>query len=110
MSSVATTSIYETLLQVCANNKLYFENYKDDKSRKLYAGFVALEEQIENLLPLLDEFRIAAPAYDFKYVPANGYRSYLIAVDKFSNVCLKISQNIRLSRTSLFFQKAHYVK
>lgn len=110
MTSSTAVSIYEVLLNVCVNNKIYFENYKDEKSRRLSAGFIALEEQIENLLPLLNEFRDAAPSYDFRCVPANGYRSYIIAADRFSNICLKISQTVRMNRTSLFFQKAHYIK
>lgn len=101
--------IYNILLDVCADNKKYFEN-RDGKSRKLSAAFVLLEEQIESILPLLREFRTAAPLYDFKKVSANGYRSFIIAIDKFARISLKISQNVYVNRTSLFFHKSHYIK
>lgn len=110
MTGIVAGSVYVTLLKVCTNNEEYFEELKDEKSRRMSAAFVALKAEIESLLPLLNEFRNAAPSYDFKNVPANGYRSYIIAADKFSNVCLRISQNVWSNRNSLFFKKAFHIK
>ena len=110
MSQEESRILYETLQTECAANKLYFESLKDEKAQKLYVGFIGLEEQILNLLPLLEELRKAAPSYDFKNVAANGYRSFVKAADKFSSLSLKICKNIHSNRTSLFFQKAHYAK
>lgn len=110
MSQKEPSVLYEALQRECVDNRLYFEDDKDEKSQKLYRGFIRLEEQVLNLLPLLDEVRKVAPNYDFKNVPANGYRSFLKAADKFSSLSLKICENIRGSRSSLFFQKARFMK
>lgn len=112
MESNAASSdiLYKTLLQTCIENKEYFDRCKDEKSRKLCAAFVSLEEQIENLLPLLDEFRNTASLYDFRNVPANGYRSFILITDKMASICVTIARNVKMNRKSLFFQKTHYIK
>jgi len=110
MSRDEHISLYGTLQSECCDNKLYFVNQKDDKSQRLYVGFIGLEEQILNLLPLLNELRQAAPDYDFKNVQANGYRSFTKVADRLASLSLKICKNIHVNRTSLFFQKAHYGK
>lgn len=108
--TVSSERLYESLLNLCIDNKQYFYPLNDSKSQKLYNAFEALEEQIENFLPLLNDFRNTAPTYDFKSVPANGYRSFITAVDKLSNTCLKTCQSVCDHRGSLFFQRLHYIK
>lgn len=106
----SSITLYNSLLDLCLDNKQFFHNLNDTKSQKLYSAFVTLEEQIENLLPLLNDFRIVASTYDFKSVQANGYRSFIAAVDKLSGISKKICQNVCDNRNSLFFQRLHYVK
>lgn len=108
--TAASEILYKTLLQSCIENKEYFDRCKDEKSRKLCTAFVSLEEQIVNILPLLNEFRNSAPLYDFRNVPANGYRSFIQVVDKMASICVTISKNVNVNRKSLFFQKTHYIK
>lgn len=110
VEAASSDILYKTLLQTCTENKEHFERCKDEKSRKLCSAFVSLEEQVVNILPLLDEFRSAAPLYDFRTVPANGYRSFVQTVDKMAGICVTIARNVNVNRKSLFFQKTHYIK
>lgn len=108
--TISSKELYESLLNLCLDNKQFFHNLNDTKSQKLYNAFVSLEEQIENILPLLHDFRAIAPAYDFKSVRENGYRSFVTIVDKLSCITIKICQHVCDYRNSLFFQRLHYVK
>ncbi|XP_065213138.1 hormone-sensitive lipase isoform X2 [Planococcus citri] len=110
VTEIPSERLYESLLKSCVDNKQYFYPLHDSKSQKLYNAFEALEEQIENFLPILNDFRSTAPDYDFKSTPSNGYRSFITAVDKLSSACSKTCKSISDHRSSLFFQKLHYAK
>ena len=110
MSDNEHVALYEMLRAESCDNAQYFDSQADETSRKLHAGFIGLEEQILYLLPLLNELREVAPKYDFRNVPANGYRSFIKAADNFSRLSLKICKSVHANRTSLFFQKSHYAK
>ncbi|CAG0903634.1 unnamed protein product [Cyprideis torosa] len=87
----------------------YFKNDSSHTGQKLYDGFLLILKELEEIDRKLPGLRQVSQEFDFdEETPGNGYRSFLLIVDKAMAHCLDLSQKIELKRTGRLFKKGFY--
>ena len=99
------------LRELCQANVSYFASEQDDYSIRIKSALVACLDYLGQLFPIYRDIAKIAPLFDFdRETPGNGYRSFLIIVDKCilhtGNVCRRIHRQ----RDSMLFSKNFYMK
>ncbi|KAK0158168.1 hypothetical protein PV328_009204 [Microctonus aethiopoides] len=105
------SSQWGTLGELARANRQYFSTHLDEYGLRITAAHIAILDTIDELRPLYDEISHIAPQFDFdENTPGNGYRSFLILVDKCILHSVDICQHIYLYRDSMLFRKSHYMR
>lgn len=102
---------HEALKDLCTNNALYFKDDNTENGQRLYTAFLAINDNIENIWPIILRIRSVASDYDFdENTPANGYRSFLKIFYSAVNYGIQLNKNVCLKRDSVLFRKAFFTK
>lgn len=99
------------LRELSRANCEYFSTHNDDNGVRLSAALGVVPEYLNELRALYKEIAKFAPSYDFdENTAGNGYRSFLVLVDKCVLYCGTVCRQIYLQRDSLLFRKAHHMR
>jgi hormone-sensitive lipase len=104
-------AMYKVLKDLCINNAQFFQQDETENGQRLHAGFLALIDQVDMIIPKVDEVRNIAPQFDFdEDTPGNGYRSFVSAVDMCVQHGVKLNRLVCDSRDSFLFRKSFYMR
>jgi hormone-sensitive lipase len=93
------------------NNAQFFQQDETENGQRLHAGFLAIIDQVDVIIPMVDEVRNIAPQFDLdEDTPGNGYRSFVLAVDMCVQHGVKLSRLVCDSRDSFLFRKSFYMR
>ncbi|XP_021913537.1 hormone-sensitive lipase isoform X3 [Zootermopsis nevadensis] len=110
-SSSPFYAMYRVLKDLCTNNAQFFQQDESESGQRLNAGFLALIDQVDMIIPMVDDVRKIAPLYDFdEGTPGNGYRSFVSVIDKCVQHGVKLSRLVCDSRDSFLFRKTFYMR
>ncbi|KYM79854.1 Hormone-sensitive lipase [Atta colombica] len=102
---------WNTLRDLCCANEKYFDSHQDKNGIKIRAALVAIKDYLTDLQPLYREIARFASHFDFdEDNPGNGYRSFLLLVDKCIMYSELICRQIHDQKDSVFFRKSYYMK
>lgn len=111
VSSSPVYAMYQVLKDLCMNNAQFFQQDETENGQRLHAGFLAIIDQVDMIIPMVDEVRNIAPQFDFdEDTPGNGYRSFVSAVDMCVQHGVKLSRLVCDSRDSFLFRKSFYMR
>lgn len=104
-------SKYDELLEICQNNRQYFESDASDMGQRFFDQFEQMIIRITAARLNVSEFYEFVHEYDFDDVtPGNGYRSLVkamhAAIDHCTNICTYIAKN----RGYYLFRRSVYIK
>lgn len=102
---------WAALREICQANVSHFAGEQDDGSIRIKSALIACLDYLGQLYPSYKEIGKIAPQFDFdSKTPGNGYRSFLVLVDK----CILYTENVchRMYRQKdyLFFSKSFHTK
>lgn len=112
-TSVTTHSfaLYDALIDICQNNIKYFECDDTESGQRFLCAFRGIIDHINVARQFVTKFITFVHEYDFdEHTPANGYRSFINAMQSCINHCLKICKYITQNRSYLLFRKNMYMK
>lgn len=99
------------LRELCRANTEYFSSHQDENGLRITGALHVISDYMTELRPLYKEIGTIAPLYDFdEATPGNGYRSFLILVDKCILRCGSVCRQIYVQRDSLLFRKGNSMK
>ncbi|XP_012274425.1 hormone-sensitive lipase [Orussus abietinus] len=102
---------WDALRNVCRANIEYFSSHQDENGLRITAGLLAILDNVDALGPLYKEIAKIAPLFDFnENTPGNGYRSFLILVEKGILHCGSICRDLYCQKDSMLFKKNNYSK
>lgn len=103
--------LYDALSDICKNNVKYYECDETETGQRFLGAFRGVIDHIavaKRRVAIIIQF---AHEYDFdENTPANGYRSFVKAVQACINHSLKVSKYIAQNRSYLLFRKNMYMK
>ncbi|KAK7865290.1 hypothetical protein R5R35_012585 [Gryllus longicercus] len=104
-------SMYQMLKDLCQNNAEHFRGDDTENGQRLHAGFLAIIDHVNTVTPLVEEIRSIAPYFDFdETTPGNGYRSFVVVVDKCIQHGIKLCRQVIDGRDSFLFRKGTYMR
>lgn len=113
-STPATTqsfAMYDALVDICQNNIKYFECDDSEMGQRFLCAFRGIVDHTAIARRYVTEVSAVMHEYDFdEKTPANGYRSYVKAMQACINHCVKICKYIAQNRSYLLFRKTMYMK
>lgn len=111
--SITTHSfaMYDALVDICQNNIKYFECDDTETGQRFLCAFRGIIDHITIARQFVSKFITFVHEYDFdENTPANGYRSFVKAVQSCINHCAKVCKYIAQNRSYLLFRKNMYMK
>ena len=121
-STTATTStaaappsysfaMYDALVDICQNNVKYFECDDTETGQRFLCAFRGIIDHISIARQFVAKIITFVHEYDFdEHTPANGYRSFVKAIQACINHSVKVSKYIAQNRSYLLFRKNMYMK
>lgn len=102
---------WATLHCLCTTNMEHFDSYQDEGGMRIKGALLVVLDTLENLKSLYVEISKIAPLFDFdENTPGNGYRSFLILVDKCIMHTMLVCQEIHNQKDSMLFRKTYYMR
>ncbi|XP_076276083.1 hormone-sensitive lipase isoform X1 [Lasioglossum baleicum] len=99
------------LRELCQANAEYFMSHQDENGIRIRAAHLAMLDHLEQVQPLYKEISRFAPMFDLDVdVPGNGYRSFLVLIDKCIIHSRAICHQIYCQKDSIFFRKSYYMR
>lgn len=99
------------LRELCHANSEYFVSHQDENSIRIRAALMAILDHLVQLQPLYKEISRIAPMFDLDAeTPGNGYRSFLVLIDKCIIHSRSVCHQIYCQKDSLFFRKSYYMR
>ncbi|XP_054014133.1 hormone-sensitive lipase [Hylaeus anthracinus] len=99
------------LRELCNANAEYFMSHQDENAVRIRAALLAMLDHLKRLLPLYKEINRIASMFDFNAeTPGNGYRSFLVLVDKCIIHSRAICHQIYCQKDSIFFRKSSHAR
>lgn len=99
------------LRDMCRANVEYFTSHQDENSVRIKAALLAILEHLDQLQPLYREIAKVAPHFDFdEETPGNGYRSFLLLIDRCIMHSGQICRKMYYQKDSMLFRKSYYMK
>lgn len=103
--------LYDALTDICRNNIKYFECDETETGQRFLGAFQGLIDHVNAAKPNVTKIVQFAHEYDYdEHTPANGYRSFVKAIQACINHSLKVSKYIAQNRSYLLFRKTMYMK
>lgn len=104
-------AVYDELVEICQENRQYFESDDSEMGQRFYDQFNCLLEHIAAARQHVNGFNEFAHEYDFDdRTPGNGYRSLVKAMHAAIEYCIRICSYIAKNRRYLLFRKSVYIK
>lgn len=104
-------AMYDALVDICQNNIKYFECDDTEMGQRFLCAFRGIVDHTAIARGYVTEISTIMHEYDFdESTPANGYRSYVKAMQACINHCVKICKYIAQNRSYLLFRKTMYMK
>lgn len=102
---------WDSLCQLASANRDFFSTHQDENGLRIYTAHVAVLDILSELRQLYREIAAIAPQYDFdENTPGNGYRSFLLLVDKCIAHTEGTCQQIHNLKQSVLFRKTNYMR
>ncbi|CAK9823814.1 Hormone-sensitive lipase [Anthophora retusa] len=99
------------LRELCHANAEYFMSHQDENSIRIRAALLAILDHMAQLQHLYKEISKIAPMFDFDpQTPGNGYRSFLVLIDKCIIHSRSICHQIYCQKDSIFFRKSYHMR
>ncbi|XP_015180600.1 PREDICTED: hormone-sensitive lipase isoform X2 [Polistes dominula] len=99
------------LRELCHANKDYFSTHQDENGSKIRASLLAILDHLEKMQPLYKEISKFAPMFDFdEQTPGNGYRSFLLLVDRGIMHSVTVCRQMYCQKDSFLFRKSYYMR
>ncbi|XP_076753016.1 hormone-sensitive lipase isoform X1 [Xylocopa sonorina] len=99
------------LRELCQANVDYFKSHQDESSVRIRAALIAILDHLVQIQPLYKDITRIAPLFDFDIeTPGNGYRSFLVLIDKCIIHSRSICHQIYCQKDSLFFRKNYHMR
>ncbi|KOX80857.1 Hormone-sensitive lipase [Melipona quadrifasciata] len=99
------------LRTLCNGSSEYFAPHQDENSIRIRAALMAILDHLVQLQPLYKEISRIAPMFDLDaQTPSNGYRSFLVLIDKCIIHSRFICHQIYCQKDSIFFRKSYYMR
>lgn len=99
------------LRELCNASSEYFTSHQDENSIRIRAALMAILDHLVQLQPLYKEISRIAPMFDLDaQTPGNGYRSFLVLIDKCIIHSRLICHHIYCQKDSIFFRKSYYMR
>lgn len=99
------------LREICCANVEYFASHQDANGVRIKAALLAILDHLDQLRPLYREIAKIAVHFDYdEEVPGNGYRSFLLLVDKAILHCNVICQEIHCQKNSILSRKSYHMR
>nr|XP_033325871.1 hormone-sensitive lipase isoform X1 [Megalopta genalis]XP_033325873.1 hormone-sensitive lipase isoform X1 [Megalopta genalis] len=99
------------LRELCQANAEYFMSHQDENGARIRAAHLAMLDHLEQVQPLYKEICRFAPMFDFDVdIPGNGYRSFLVLIDKCIIHSRAICHQIYCQKDSIFFRKSYHMR
>lgn len=99
------------LRELCHANAEYFMSHQDENSVRIRAALMAILDHLVQLQPLYKEISRIAPLFDLDpETPGNGYRSFLILIDKGIIHSRTVCHQIYCQKDSMFFRKTYHMR
>lgn len=103
--------MYDVLADICQNNIKYFECDDTEMGQRFLIAFRGIIDHTTIARNYVSKIVAIMHEYDFdESTPANGYRSYVKAMQACINHCVKICKYIAQNRSYLLFRKTMYMK
>ncbi|KAG7199201.1 hypothetical protein KM043_018074 [Ampulex compressa] len=102
---------WEVLQELCRTNAEYFAIHQDENGIRIRAALLAILDHLGQLQPIYKEITKIAPLFDLDAeTPGNGYRSFLVLVDKCTEHTESVCYQLYSQRDSIFFRKSYYMR
>lgn len=102
---------WSALREVCHANIEYFTSHQDENGVRIKAALLAILDHLDQALPLYKDITKFAPHFDFdKETPGNGYRSFLLLMDRCIMHSVQICREMYSQKDSMMFRKNHHMK
>ncbi|XP_033232111.1 hormone-sensitive lipase [Belonocnema kinseyi] len=102
---------WAALRELCQANVSFFASDQDECSVRIKSALVACLDYLGQLFPIYRDIAKIAPLFDFNpETPGNGYRSFLVIVDKCILYTGNVCRRILCQRDSMLFSKNFYMK
>ncbi|XP_034189565.2 hormone-sensitive lipase [Osmia lignaria lignaria] len=99
------------LRELCQANEEFFVSHQDENGVRIRGAVLAILEHLTQLQPLYKQLSKIAPMYDYNiHTPANGYRSFLILVDRCIAHSRLVCHQIYCQKDSMFFRKNYHMR
>lgn len=103
--------MYDALVDICQNNVKYFECDENEIGQRFLCAFRGIIDHIAIARKFVAKIITFVHEYDFdETTPANGYRSFVKAVQACINHTVKVCKYIAQNRSYLLFRKNMYMK
>lgn len=111
MSHAYSFVLYDALIDICRNNINYFECDESESGQRFLCAFRGIIDHETIARKYVMKIIKFVHEYDFdENTPANGYRSFVSAVQSCIIHTVKISKYIAQNRSYLLFRKNMYMK
>lgn len=99
------------LREFCLANAEHFMAHSDQNGIRLRAAMLVILDHLEQLQPLYKEISRIAPLFDFdEQTPGNGFRSFLVLIDKCIVNLRSVCHEIYCQKDSIFFRKSYHTR
>ncbi|XP_058807221.1 hormone-sensitive lipase isoform X2 [Phymastichus coffea] len=99
------------LRKICITCTDYFSSHQDENAFRIKAAINAILDKLNEIKPLYDEISNIAPIFDFdEETPGNGYRSFLILVDRCITFTTEKCNGMLAQKDSVMFRKSHRMR
>ncbi|XP_076636553.1 hormone-sensitive lipase [Colletes latitarsis] len=99
------------LRELCHANAEYFMSHQDENGVRIRAALMAILDHLEQLQPLYKDVTRIAPMFDYDVeMPGNGYRSFLVLIDRCIIHSRAICHQIYCQKDSIFFRKSYHMR
>lgn len=103
--------LYDALIDICQNNVKYFECDDSETGQRFLCAFRGIIDHIAIARQYVAKIITFVHEYDFdENTPANGYRSFVKAIQACINHSVKVSKYIAQNRSYLLFRTSTYMK
>ncbi|XP_029176353.1 hormone-sensitive lipase-like isoform X2 [Nylanderia fulva] len=105
------SSQWNDLRNLCNVSVEYFTSHRHKNSDRIKAALLVILQQLDELQPIYNEIVKFAPCFDFdETTPGNGYRSFLLMIDKSIVHSEQVCQKMYRQKDSLLFRESHHTK
>lgn len=109
--STHSFAMYDALIDICHNNIAYFECDDSESGQRFLLAFRGIIDHLTVARQYVQRIVAFVHEYDFdEHTPANGYRSFVSAVQACINHNVKVAKYIAQNRCYLLFRKNMYMK